>query len=260
MCSSITHRGLVRYLLGLAALTVGLASAPSGAQTSQETAAAISPEAAETLRRMSDYLSGLDKFRFVGYTTVDAPLDSGQSIQIGGRIEVDVRRSNRFRVRRSGDLGGQEFYYDGKRLTLFNTEENVYTHLEAPPTIEAALDMLTDKTGVAAPGADLVYRDAYAGLMEGVTVGLFLGSSEVDGKPVHHLAFRGKEVDWQIWIDSGETPLPRKYVITSKWNAGSPQFTLRLTDWETAASADDALFHFEPPADAAMAEFTPSAK
>ena len=53
----------------------------------------------------------------------------------------------------------------------------------------------------------------------------------VDGVECDHLAFRNLETDWQIWIERGERPLPRKYVITSKTVATAPQYTLRLRDW-----------------------------
>jgi hypothetical protein len=240
----------MRYLKAFSVAALCLASGALGAQTPDQKTAAIAPKAAETLQRMSKYMAGLEQFSFVGHTTLDAPLDSCQQIQIGARIEVNVRRPNSFRVNRRGDLGGQEFYYDGKRLTYYSGEENEFAHLDAPPTIEAALDLLTDKGGVVAPGSDLVYLNAYEELMHDVNVGLYLGESEVDGVPVHHLAFRAKEVDWQIWIDSGDKPLPRKYLITTKWLAGSPRFTLRLTEWNTAAAFDDSLFQFDAPAEA----------
>jgi hypothetical protein len=77
-----------------------------------------------------------------------------------------------------------------------------------------------------------------------------VGSSTVGGVEVHHLAFRGSVVDWQIWIEKGDRPLPRKYVITSKWIAGAPQFTAVFSDWNTAAKLDDAQFAFSPPPEA----------
>jgi hypothetical protein len=38
----------------------------------------------------------------------------------------------------------------------------------------------------------------------------------VIGVECDHLAFRNADTDWQIWIESGAKPIPRKYVITSK--------------------------------------------
>nr|WP_245509581.1 DUF2092 domain-containing protein [Bradyrhizobium vignae] len=84
----------------------------------------------------------------------------------------------------------------------------------------------------------------------------------VDGVECEHLAFRTPDTDWQIWIETGAKPVPRKYVITSKTVTGAPQYTLRIRDWKTDAFAED-TFVFKPPAGAtridinsvAMAEF-----
>ena len=64
-----------------------------------------------------------------------------------------------------------------------------------------------------------------------------------------HLAFRGPDTDWQIWIETGVKPVPRKYVITSKTIAGAPQYTLKIREWKTDANAE-ADFSFKAPADA----------
>jgi len=58
----------------------------------------------------------------------------------------------------------------------------------------------------------------------------------VDGVECEHLAFRGVDTDWQIWIETGARPVPRKYVITSKTLAGAPQYTLRIKDWKRTRS------------------------
>lgn len=99
--------------------------------------------------------------------------------------------------------------------------------------------------------------------MSNVVLAQHIGQGVVDGVECEHLAFRGPETDWQIWIQSGAQPLPRKYVITSKLVTGAPQYTIRLKDWKTDAVADADTFAFKPPAGvtkvdleaAAIAEF-----
>jgi hypothetical protein len=49
-----------------------------------------------------------------------------------------------------------------------------------------------------------------------------LGSGVIHGVECDHLAFRTKEVDWQIWIGQGARPYPCRYVITSKKVTGWP--------------------------------------
>jgi hypothetical protein len=56
------------------------------------------------------------------------------------------------------------------------------------------------------------------------------GRGTIDGVEREHLAFRNADTDWQIWIELGARPIPRKYVITNKAVAGAPQYTLRIKE------------------------------
>ena len=94
---------------------------------------------------------------------------------------------------------------------------------------------------------DLFYADPYPGLTTDVVSGAYLGWSYVNGVQCHHLAFRAARVDWQIWVQTGDVPLPLKYVITSKWVTGSPQYTARFRDWNTKPKVAASQFEFTPP-------------
>ena len=61
-----------------------------------------------------------------------------------------------------------------------------------------------------------------------MTSGVHVGMTFIDGVEVHQLAFRGEEVDWQLWVTAGDRPLPLRYVVTSRSVAGTPQYTLQL--------------------------------
>lgn len=240
----------------LATLVVLVVTSP--ASQAQESSA-IEPEAAQVLRQMSDYMGSLESFRFRSTNTGDLVMPSGQQLQVGANVDIAIHRPNRFRVNRKGDLGDQEFYFNGRTLTLYGKLVNYYATMTASETIDidSALDYAREEVGVVMPGSDLVYQNPYQGLMEEVESGMYVGTSTIDGVEVHHLAFRGSEVDWQIWIENDDTPLPRKYVITSKWITGAPQFTAVFADWDTSAQLEDALFDFEPPPGAEKIGFIP---
>ena len=70
-----------------------------------------------------------------------------------------------------------------------------------------------------------------------------------------HLAFRGSEVDWQIWIEDGDKPLPRKFILTSKKVAGEPEFTVLIRSWDMAPELTNSEFSFTPPKGAKKIEF-----
>lgn len=152
-----------------------------------------------------------------------------------------------------------EFSYDGATMTLFGTRARLYAVSPAPATLDAMLDDVRARLDMEPPGADLLYSDAFAGLMSDVTPATDMGPSPVGRMPTHHLAFRSRDVDWQIWIDEGARPLPRKYLITTKWSTGAPQFGVEFGDWNLFPQLADATFTFRPPADAQKIEFLPRA-
>jgi len=66
----------------------------------------------------------------------------------------------------------------------------------------------------------------------------------------HHLLFEQENIDWQIWIDSGQPPLPRKLVITYKQEPGQPQYVATMDNWDLSPAVSKETFEFTPPADA----------
>jgi len=95
-----------------------------------------------------------------------------------------------------------------------------------------------------------VKSDPYKELMPEVNDAKDLGSGVIHGVECDHLAFRTKEVDWQIWIAQGARPYPCRYVITSKKVTGQPQYTLDTWGWKTGAEVTADGFKLEIPANA----------
>ena len=164
------------------------------------------------------------------------------------------------RKARSNFLVDQIFLYDGKSLTLYNPGQKYYATVAAPGTLDQMLDFARTSLDVIAPGSDLLYANAYEVLMENVTSGFVVGKGVVEGVRCDHLAFRGAGVDWQIWLQEGAQPLPRKWVITSTDIAGSPQFEVVMTKWNLAPKFGERTFDFTPPKDAKKVDFLPLGK
>jgi hypothetical protein len=72
------------------------------------------------------------------------------------------------------------------------------------------------------------------------------GPAVIDGTTCQHYVFRQDDIDWQIWIQKGDYPLPRKVVITTKTDDARPQHSAEY-QWDLAPSFNDAAFTFNPP-------------
>jgi hypothetical protein len=215
----------------------------------------IDPQAEKLLRRMSDYLASRQQFSLKAEAMLEAVLTSGQKLQYDSPATLMVSRPNKLRAHRRGDIANQEFFYDGKSLTLFNPRENLYATTAAPPSIDEAIDFAREKLDIIAPAVDLLYTNAADKMLKEASSGFVVGQAIVGSVKCTHLAFRGAEVDWQIWIEDGTRPLPRKYMITSKQLDGAPQFTVLIRNWDVVAKLADKEFSFVAPKGAKKIEF-----
>ena len=216
-------------------------------QVTSEQSSDVDEEALTILKKATDYLTGLTQFRLKGFKETDVVQESGQKFQFSSSAEVYLKRPDRMFVLRTNDDGiPRRFWYDGKTATMYDEGEKVYGQMQVPDTIDGMLDYLETVMESPFPLADLFYNDL-SHLSERILSGRYVDISFLENSVCDHLAFRGESVDWQLWVDRGETPLIRKIVITYKELPGEPQLSARLPEWDTQAQLSEALFQFTPP-------------
>lgn len=191
----------------------------------------IDARADQALQRMSAYLGSAAEFSFHATNMVDHVLDNGQKIQLSDRLECAARRPDKMAVTITGDTRNEAFWYDGKSLTLFDRQAAQHGSIPVPATIEEMLDQLASQYQMVVPLAEIFFKDCYKAVIGNVIKGDYAGLHQVEGVPCHHLAFRQAFVDWQIWIEDGDKPLPRKIVITYRETTGQPQYIALLDKW-----------------------------
>ena len=214
----------------------------------------IDPRADELVRQMSDLLAGAHSFTLEAEEIYDEVPEHSPRIQLTNRRHVSLRRPDRLAGNASGDAVNASFWYDGELFSVLDEEQFAYATLPMPPTIDAALDAVFERTGIVIPLMDFLHDDVYGRLMEAVERGVYLGIHEAAGVDCHHLAFEQETIDWQLWIDAGDVPLPRKLVIAYKTEGGVPQYTVVIREWELGPELPDELFRFEPPEGAELLE------
>lgn len=231
-------------IIGLAILDLFFFASSASVRAQQ----AVDPDAQSVLAAMSNYLGGLKSFS-VEYAASDEIVTSeGQKLQFLHSGEILVERPNRLHAVRKGAAGIAELFLNDKGFFLFGKSANAYLQFDAS-SVDAAIEAV-HKLGFDAPGADFLTAKPLDPSTIDMTSGTHVGMTFVDGVEVHQLSFRGKDVDWQLWVTAGDRPLPARYVVTTKWFTGSPQFTLELKKWNTAPQSDAARFAFAPPAGA----------
>lgn len=206
------------------------------------------------LKAMSDYVASQKTIQVSFDTDIEVITSDLQKIQFASSGNLLLSRPDKLRATRTGGYADIELVFDGKVFTLYGKNLNSFTQMEAPGSTDQLFERLRGQFGVELPGSDLLLAKSFDVLMDGVVLPQHIGHGVIDGVECEHLAFRATETDWQIWIERGARPIPRKFVITNKGVNGAPQYTLRIKDWKTDPSIGKDSFVFSPPAGAAKVE------
>lgn len=221
---------------------------PVQAQDSQ-----IDPQADAVLRAMSDYLGGQRAFSLSADASTEMLLQDGRKIQLTGTSQMTLDRDKGLHVERQGPNGTTILIHDGKFVSIFSEREGAYVSIPAEGSIDVALDEVRAKLGTElAGGADLLYSNPYDGLLLNVQSGHYMGKAWVGGVLTDHLFYRAEDIDWQLWVRSGDAPVPVKYVITSKWVTAAPQFSVQISDFTILTETAPDAFVFTPPTGARL--------
>ncbi|MCU0579921.1 MAG: DUF2092 domain-containing protein [Desulfobacterota bacterium] len=231
------------FLILAALLAAIMAAAPAGAQTQGN-------EAKSILKAMADYVGGQKTIQLTFDSAIEVITPQLEKIQFTNSGGALLRRPEKLRAFRTGGYADVELVFDGKTASVHGRNINGYAQFEAPGTVDRLIEALRAGHGIALPGGDLLLSNSYDALTAGVQEAKHIGRGVIDGVMCEHLAFRNFDTDWQIWVEVGERPVPRKLVITSKTLNSAPQYTLQVKSWKTGVEPAPEAFSFVPPAGA----------
>jgi hypothetical protein len=207
------------------------------------------PGPSDILKRMTNYIGAQQTISAIIDTHVEVLATELPISQFASSAQVLLSRPNKVRAIQTGGPSDMELVYDGKMLSILGKNRNVYAQVRLSGTFDELIERLRRRR-VVLPFADLLRAGAYETLTSEITYAKHLGRDVIAGVECEHLAFGTAEVDWQLWVELGPRPIPRKYVITRKTLARPVQYTLVVREWQTDTPARVSAFTFSPPADA----------
>ena len=221
-----------------------------------EPSTVIEPKAMEALQKMGEFLRTLKNFEVSFKVSKDEVLDSGQKVMVDGVGELTVQRPDRFHFSTKIDEAHRDlqFFYDGKTFTIYGNTNKFYATVPAPATIRELLDVAEERYDIHLPFRDLFVWGTGEADVAAIQSAIYIGPAKINDVPCDHYAFRNVDVDWQIWIQKGDTPLPRKLVITTIDEVEQPQYVSNMS-WNLSPKINTKLFTFVPPKDAHKIEF-----
>lgn len=239
----------IGFAITLVMLAIGFSQTLPAQETKEQKADLIDPAATDALNKMGAYLRTLKDFQVTAAVTSEDVMTDGEKLTYSHTTNILAAMPNKLRVDTQGDQKSRLMLYDGKHFTLFARRAGYYATVDAPPTIGELIDVVSDKYDIDIPLLDLFLWGGPRASENLITEATDFGPSDVGGITCEHYAFRQPGLDWQVWIQLGDHPLPKKIVLTTLTDEARPQHTSVL-NWNLAPSYNDEAFVFTPPADA----------
>ena len=232
------------------AVVLALATTAAAAAADKTTTGTPEENAKRLVKAMSDYMAAQKAIAFDYDTVLEVVTKENQKLGLASSGTMKLNRPDKIRATRTGGFANVEYVFDGKTLTMLGKNANAYARVDAPGTLDQLVDEVREKFHRPIPAADLLMSNVYDQLMPEVVDAKDLGSGVIRGVECDHVAFRTKDVDWEMWIAQGSHPYPCRYVVTSTGVNRAPQYTIDLWAWKTGAQVAPDTFTLKLPANA----------
>lgn len=206
-------------------------------------AADLDPEALAVLKAAADSVANAQSFSFRARVHRDRVSTKNEIVTFLSDSTVTVSRPDKVRMDISGEGHDLQFFFDGTQVTVFEPANNLYASEPAPPTIDSTVASLR-KRGITFPVSELLQTNAYASLVDALQKASVVSRQSIYGRFLVHLAFTEPSVDWQLWIEDGEAPVPSRVEIIYKKKPGAPRTVVDFSEWNLHAQPKPETFQF----------------
>jgi hypothetical protein len=196
---------------------------------------------------MSDLLARTPALSYATTQVFERVRRSGARVTERTSKQVVLKRPDGLSVRTQGEGRDGVLWYDGKTISVQANSRKVYATAPIQATLDQLIDYVSERLAVPLPTADLLYSSPYDSLVGPTTRGKYQGRGDVEGVACHRLAFEDEAVDWQICLDDGARPLPRRLEILYRTDRGQPRVTVTFTEWNLAPAIAADAFTFRVP-------------
>lgn len=219
---------------------------PAAARNDGNAGPAIEPEAVAALQKMGRYLLTLRTFSVKGTNSAEEVLPNGLKVQHDTVATLVAARPDRVRSEQTSDRLHRLVVYDGGSFSLYSKSSGYYLQMPVTATLGQLGSKLAADYPVDLPLLDLfAWGDDNAARPE-LKLARVVGFATVRGVGCDQYAFRQDGSDWQVWIQRGGNPLPRRLVVTDTTKEARPQLMADY-DWSLNPQVSPSAFAFKPP-------------
>jgi hypothetical protein len=199
---------------------------------------------------MAEFLSKTPRMSVTVHAAYDTVQPNGYKVEWNEIRKVTLRRPDQLRIDAERSDGAHSLIlFDGKNITTFYESSNVYAQAPQPGGVDETVIHFVQDMGMRLPLAALLLSRLPEELRTRVQTVSYVEKTTTLGVPADHLVGRTNTVDFQLWIEEGDKPLPVRAVLTYKNAPGQPQFRAEFEDWDLSANPSNSMFAFNPPAE-----------
>ena len=195
---------------------------------------------------MANHLAGLQSFTVAFRDGYDVVQSSGQKIEFGETRRITLARPSQLRVEEIASDGRLDLaLFDGKTITVFDADTNVFAQTPQPGTVDEALVYFVRDLRMRMPLARLLTSrlpsewPKRVQAVDYVEVRTSTASRRTTwpAAPTRSISSTGS------W--TAERPLPLRVVLTYVNEPGQPQFWANFSNWNTSPklSTDNVRIH-----------------
>jgi hypothetical protein len=205
------------------------------------------PAAVDVLKKMNAYTASMKQLEVTAEAYTDHEITGPVVISNPSMSKITVDRSGSLHsVTRNARQTSEIFVHEGV-LTVFTDEHNYYTRTDVPEDLDEALEFALEKFDVEMPAFDLLLVESLKQIVTDEEHVIYVtDSSSIRGVDCHQIVISGPHADFQLWVEKGSSPAPRRTLLTFKTQPQRPRHEVFL-DWKVLDDLDSSDFEFKPP-------------
>jgi hypothetical protein len=171
------------------------------------------------------------------------------------KAAIDLKRPNHFalRARNAKDpAGGLELVCDGKTLFTHMRRLKQYTEAKAPADL-ADIGQTLPNFGHTTTGMlfqNVLTEEPEDLLLEGATACTYVGREKLGEAAADHVKVKQADLEWEVWVAAEGKPFVLKVISRTGGEEAKVVTVETYRNWKVDHKLDEAVFKFDPPADA----------
>jgi hypothetical protein len=197
--------------------------------------------AINALDKLTETIGKLESCSYVLATQLEN--EDGITVKVN---DVYMRAPDKMHIYTQSNEFRRGYWYNGRSLSIFDFDENVFDSIPAPGSIMLTIDSIHATYDMDFPAADFFYPTLTDDLMNDFDTIVFIGTRTIDDVACKEINASNASMDVYILIEES-TNLPKGLEIYGLNERKGRNYFATFSQWKLDPKLPDQLFQFTPP-------------